>query len=957
MTGLTINLLGPPLVECDGVPIEVDTRKAVALLAYLAVSGRAETRESLSVLLWPDYDHARGRAALRRTLSVLRKALDQRWLVVEGQTVALPIASDVQIDVRLFEDRLAAKKAHSHPASAVCNQCLLFLEEAVSHYRGDFLTGFTLRDSVNFDDWQLAQSEHLRILFTGALRDLGDSYQLLGRSDDAIATLNRWLEVDPLVESAHRSLMEVYASVGDRSRALEQYQKCIRVLDRELGVSPLEETVDLYHELKAGRLPVRPIAQPTTMERPVPSGTPAPSRLRSPLVGRSTELDAASAWLAGGNRLIAIEGEAGIGKTRLAEEVLATAAKQGITVIAAHCHQGEEDLAFGVLAELLTIGGRGEDAGARLAAIPSFAVGEASSLAPSLADLVPDMPPHVPLSGAAAEARLLDGVAAALRALCGEKGVLFIDDVQWADAASLKVLGYMVRRLPESGPSILVTSRSEALRADHPLREMLHTARRNGASASLSLARLDRNEVAELVTAASPHSTAQPDLDTLFEETEGVPFFVVEYLDAIRLDGEMESDRLPVTVRDLLSSKLAGLTEMGRQLATTASVVGRAFDLDLVREVSGRSPEEVVEAIEELCQRGVVGAPSGDSSSFDFTHEKLKEVAYENTNPARRRLLHRRVAAALVSVTRSGTAAPSAEVARHYQLAGDDAEAAVHYLEAGRRAFAMHANTQAKEYLLTALALGHTEEGPIHREIGDIELLAGDYQAALSSYERAAAMSSSDAKPDVERRLGALHHRIGQFDSARAYFQTARDSLVAGERTAAASMTSADWALTELKVGNLERARLLVEEAMELAISSEDASALAQGHNTLGILATEEGDYPGAAHHLERGLAMANEVGGGAIRVAALNNLARATARIGDLDRGRTLAEAALDESVAIGDRHREAALHNNLADLLHAAGDVDESMKHLKKALQGFAEIELGADLSHPEIWKLAQW
>ncbi|MEE8331208.1 MAG: BTAD domain-containing putative transcriptional regulator [Acidimicrobiia bacterium] len=957
MAGLTINLLGPPVVESDGIPIEVDTRKAVALLAYLAVTGRAETRDSLSVLLWPDNDHSRGRAALRRTLSVLRKALDHRWLVIEGQTVALPIGSDMRIDVRLFEDRLAATKLHPHPASAVCNQCLQFLEEAVAQYRGDFLTGFTLRDSANFDDWQLAQGEHHRREFTGALRDLTDSYRRLGRSDDAIAALSRWLEADPLVESAHRSLMEVYASAGDRSRALEQYQKCIRVLDRELGVSPLEETVDLYHELKVGRIPVRAKAQPTKVESLVDSEARPPSRLRAPLVGRASDLETVSVELARGNRLIAIEGEAGIGKTRLAEEVLAAAAAQGITVIAAHCHQGEEDLAFGVLAELLTIGGRAEDARTRLASIPSFAVGEASSLAPSLGDLVPAMPPHVPLSGAAADARLLDGVAEALRALCGEGGVLFIDDVQWADAASLKVLGYMVRRLPESGPSILVTSRTEALRADHPLHEMLHTARRNGASASLSLARLDRDEVAELVTAASPHAAAQPDLDILFEETEGVPFFVVEYLDAFRLDGEIDSGRLPVSVRDLLSSKLAGLTEMGRQVAATASVVGRAFDLDLVREVSGRSPEEVVEAVEELCQRGVLGAPSGDSSSFDFAHDKLKEVVYEDTNPARRRLLHRRVASALVGVTRSGTAAPSAEVARHYQLAGDDAEAAAHYLEAGRRAFAMHANTQAKEYLLTALALGHTEEGSIHREIGDIELLAGDYQAALSSYERAAAMSSPDARPDVERRLGALHHRTGQFDSARAYFQTARDSLVAGERTAAASMTSADWALTEIKVGNLGRARFLAEEAMELALLSEDSGALAQGHNTLGILATEEGDYPGAAHHLEQGLAMADEVGGGAIRVAALNNLARATARIGDLDRGRALAEAALEESVAIGDRHREAALHNNLADLLHATGDVDESMKHLKKALQGFAEIELGADLSHPEIWKLAQW
>src|SRR5207249_6025748 len=143
-----------PHLELDGAPIEVDTRKAVALVAYLAVTARRRRRDSLAVLLWPDQDQAHARGALRRTISVLRKALGGGWLRAEREDVSLD-RDAMWFDVERFRELMAEGARHGHGADEVCPRCVPILEEAVSLHRGDFMEGFSLRDSEDFDDWQL----------------------------------------------------------------------------------------------------------------------------------------------------------------------------------------------------------------------------------------------------------------------------------------------------------------------------------------------------------------------------------------------------------------------------------------------------------------------------------------------------------------------------------------------------------------------------------------------------------------------------------------------------------------------------------------------------------------------------------------------------------------------------------------------------------------------------------
>src|SRR5215210_6378484 len=340
----TVLLLGAPRIEHDGEPIEVDTRKAIALLAYLAVTRRRHARDALAGLLWPEYNQSRARAALRRTLSSLGKARAEGWLEADRESVELD-RDGVWIDVDRFRELLAECRTHGHPETEVCPECLPPLSEAVELYRDDFLAGFTLRDSAAFDDWQFFQAEEMRRELAGALERLSRGYGALEAWERAVSYGRRWLALDHLHEPAHRWLMQLYAWAGQRSAALRQYRECVRVLEGELGVSPLEETTRVYEAIMENNLPPPPdLAQerssiPRTEEREF-SSTGEPSvrpRHDEPLVGREAEWDsllrAYDASRTAGH-VVVLEGEAGIGKTRLAEEFVDYAAGRGSVTVA-----------------------------------------------------------------------------------------------------------------------------------------------------------------------------------------------------------------------------------------------------------------------------------------------------------------------------------------------------------------------------------------------------------------------------------------------------------------------------------------------------------------------------------------------------------------------------------------------------------------------------------------------
>lgn len=964
MGSLRVALLGPPRVEVGGAPLRVDTRKAVALLAYLACSGRRHGRDQLAALLWPDADDAHARAALRRTLSALNHALGDAARVGGDRTGLELMAPGMDLDVRRFRELVAACDAHGHGPEGACAACAEPLERAVALQRGDFLAGFALRDAPEFEDWQLAEAGTLRREQAGALQQLVDAHTLQGRWQAAIAGAERWLALDPLHEPAHRQLMRLDAWSGQRGAAMRQYRACVRVLDQELGVPPLEETTALYQAVIEGRVeppptapvetrPPAPAAAAAALDHPGALDGPAPV----PLVGREGPWAALlEAWAGvqrhGKGRLVALTGEAGIGKTRLAEDFAAHVRGARGKALVCRCYEGER-VAYGPLADGLRAALAGPAGEGWAKELEAHWLAEAARLLPELVPLVPSATVLEAPDGPGAQGRFLEGLCRTLlAAVAGARpGLLVLDDLQWADDATLDAIGYLARRLDRAPLLVLAAWRGEHVPRGHHLRRLVAETQRAGTVTTLALERLDRRGVAELVRAVAPDRAAVA--AELYQRTEGLPLLLVEYLAALD-GGDGPLPALPSGARELLQARLERVSAPAWQLLTAAAVIGRSFDVDTVREASGRSDDEAIGAIEELVRLGLIHEVTGPATSYDFSHEQVRLLVYEQAGLARRRLLHRRVAQALTGRGRGeATVSQAASISYHFQLAGRDAEAAEWFALAGERAAALYANREAVAHYQAALALGHPEAAGLQLALGDLHTLLGSYGDALAAYEAAAAHCEPGDLATVEHKLGSLHHRRGDWEAAEAHLEAA---LAADPAIAARARLMADRSLVAHRRGRGDQALQLAASALELAEAAGDPAALAQCHNLVGMLATSAGDHQRARRHLEQSLAHAGELPDPGARVAALNNLALVHRAAGRLDLATELTADALDLCTAQGDRHRQAALHNNLADLLHAAGRRDEAMTHLKQAVAIFAEVG-EPDRLQPAIWQLVEW
>jgi predicted ATPase/DNA-binding SARP family transcriptional activator len=974
LTQFSLYLLGAPRLEKDGAAVEFDTRKAMALLAFLAVSGKAHSRDTLAALLWGDYSQSNARAALRRTLSVVQRALGGEG-VLEVRREDLKVAPDAPLwqDVTEFHRHLKACQAHGHADSEVCPRCIPCLSEMVRLYQGDFMAGFSLRDCPEFDNWQFYQSDSLR-------RELGSVLERLARGlavqrdyPAAIIHARRLLAMDALHEPAHRLLMQLYAWAGQPAAALRQYQECVHILDRELGVPPMQETSQLYEEIKDHRLaPPRELEKQAVPIAPS-AGSASPTVKLLPFMGRErelAELEKRYSKVKADGYFLVLEGEAGIGKTRLAEEFLQKTNKPSACTISAHCYSGEAYLAFAPFIEALRAGVN--------SASPDWHhdlqagwITEAARLLPELRRLQPDLPPAPSLESPGAQVRFFEGISQTLLKLCdgSSPGVLFFDDVQWADEASLDLLTYLVRRLQGRRLFILAAWRSEDIPAGHRLHLLLGEARRTGHGSSIALPRLSAETVQQLVRASpGEKKTSQTIGQRLFEETEGLPYFISEYLTTASLDSDWN---MPQGVRDILLSRLEAVDEGGRQLLQTAAVIGRMFEFETLLEASGRSEEETATSLDGLVRSGLIreGSPlSGDLSPkivhrlvYDFSHDKMRSLVYEETNQGRRRLLHQRVAEGLLRRThgQKELRLVAAQIAYHFRQSGRSVEAARYSKLAGEHARSLFANAEALAHYQIALALDHPDRLEIQEAIGDLYTLLGQYESALASYQSATQHDKAESQDQgrLQHKMGTVYNRLGEWEQAEKSFQAAESALPAGS-DACRSRLYADWSLTAQRRNTPERAQQLATRALELAENANDSLSLAQAHNILGILAGSRGDLELAIQHLEHSHTLADRLASPDARVAALNNLSQAYAQNHEIERALQFAHTALEYCVQYGDRHHEAALHNNLADLYHAAGQTELSMAHLKQAVIIFSEI--GADERdrlHPEIWKLTEW
>ena len=480
----------------------------------------------------------------------------------------------------------------------------------------------------------------------------------------------------------------------------------------------------------------------------------------SPLVGREIEwtlmLQAWHAVISGkGPQVVILCGEAGIGKTRLAEELLQWAARQGISRANSRCYAAEGELAFGPVIALLRAH--------PLIRLDDAYIGEVARLLPEILALRPDLPRPAALTEAWQRQRLFEALAHAILSI-NQPLLLLIDDLQWCDRDTLEWLHFLLRFDQSARLLVVGTYRPEEIGVNHPLISWLQSLRLVGQVNEIDLGPLDESATYDLATRIAGEDIGKQAAQNLYHETEGNPLFVVESIrarlpatrqsienDPIRkLSSDFLSEEidLPPKVRTVLESRLAQISPPSRDLAELAAAIGREFSFKLLAKASGSDEDTLVHELDELWQRRIVREHGIEA--YDFSHDKLREVAYRSMSAAHRRLLHRRIAQALEALQAGDLDPVSHQLAAHYEKAGLSEKAASYYLRAANVARQVYANEEAIALLQRGLAQvkdvrwGGAEDDSKHwfpaqlwEMIGDVQEIQVNHDDALQAYTNA----------------------------------------------------------------------------------------------------------------------------------------------------------------------------------------------------------------------------
>ena len=886
---LSIQLLGTPLIRLNDQPLTITRKKSRALVYYLAAHDKPLTREQLLAFFWPDSDRVSAQQVLRTTLHGLRQALGAA-LITDDNSLAL--ASDTDIDVRTLENNLGRL-----PLTANSQQ----LTTTLQLYRDDFLAGFALSDSAEFDDWLTERQEHYRRLAIRGFIALAALHEQQQDYQSALVALDRALAFDPLQEDVQRSVLRLHYLAGDRPGAIRRYDALRKLLDEEMGIPPMAETRAVYDEIIKDQgavnqgLGIR--AQVTESKRQVANNQPSAASNNLPFTGRETELQKLHA-AAASRKLALIEGEPGIGKTRLAEEYLR--GQPGLQFRSA-AHELEHGLPYQPVIDALR-GLFAAPAWPRLRQqinLPEVWRIELARLVPEInLDLAGDRSASrraAPGSTIVDESRLWEGVRQFLAALSRLNSiVLFCDDVQWADASTLGLLGYLVRVTAASAHPIVFVAASRPIELRTPIGALVQTLTREGRLLRVPLDRLSSSDTAALAQQISP-AFAFPLADWLMQQSEGNPYILSESINYARDSGLLHADGsvnlnalssaplVPPSIYSLIQARLARLSDPARRILDTAVAAGRVFEFEIVMRAAALSENAALDALDELRAARLIEPQGNDRLHYAFDHSLTMEVAYREVGEPRHRLLHRRVAEAMEAIYgRQRLDAVAGLLAWHFLESGDVQRAALYALRAAQTAMQFAAWREAIEFYEQALQgdVPPLERAAILMELGEAHFRAGETAQASEAYRSALKLCAPDSLEADRARLALAQALLNQarYTEAIALVKQVRDAgrsamIVSAEMQWGTTLSVEGADLTDA-AEHLTRAEELLRQ--QAGTDQIDAGRLAQIKFEQGSVAAQQGNLEVAVALYRETIVLAKQANKAAFSFAVLgyNNLA-----------------------------------------------------------------------------------
>lgn len=751
---MEFRILGPLEAEADGRALDLGGPRQRALLAILLLRrGETVPAERLIDDLYGGSPPPAAAKSLQAHVSRLRKALADGRLVTRGSGYALAAGED-EVDADRFARLLEAGRGLLRAGDAAAAESAL--AEALSLWRGPPLPELAY---AGFAQGEIARLEELRLT---CLEELGEAGLALGRHAQLVGELERLVAEHPLRERLRGQLMLALYRAGRQADALAAYQDARRALLDELGLEPGRA----LQELERAVLNHEPVLDPDP--RVAQSGDAArrpeaePGRLAAGVfVGRERELSLLAAALAdaraGHGRLVLVAGEAGIGKSRLADELAALAEGAGARVLWGRCWEAGGAPAYWPWVQALRTHVRECDRAA-LAEQLGRGTADVAQLLPELHELFEGLPEPLPLDSEDARFRLFDSTAAFLRrAAAAQPLVVVLDDMHAADAPSLLLLEFVASSLADARLLVVATYREPELEPGDPTGAALAGLARH-ASTRLSLGGLRESEVASYIELTSHVEPPASLVAAIAAETEGNPLFVGEIVRLLAADGRLAEPAdavgrlaIPETVKEVIGRRLARLSADCRETLAVASVLGREFPLTVLELLTGRAPAELLPLLDEAIATRVVADVPGSPGRVRFAHALVGDTLYDALPPGRRLELHRRAAEAIEAAAGPDADERLSELAHHFfrALPAVEPERVVSYARrAGDHAQTVLAHEEAARLYESALQAHGLRAEPdrsvelgLLLSLGEALARAGDMPQAKDGFLRAAALA------------------------------------------------------------------------------------------------------------------------------------------------------------------------------------------------------------------------
>lgn len=885
---IRVALFGQPRVVSEDGSVDFPLRrKTLDIFAYLILHrARPPTRDSLAFTLFPDDDEESARANLRRNLSYLLSSLPdgRQFVSADSERVAWNLDAPAHVDVIAFERAIAEGRD----------------PDALAEYSGQLLPTI-------YDEWPATDRERLRDAFHEALARTIARQRSERRFDQATASAHRLLDEDPWREDVVRQLIAIRYEAGDRAGALAAFERFAQRLRDEMHTEPMAETV----ALRDGVLRGAPLA---TSEPP--RTTPITQDSGLPFVGRDAGMQLArTRWHAAADGhcgMLFVSGEAGAGKSRFVTEFARLAESEGALVVRGYTAAGGEHRPYEAFVEALRD-------------------------APQLLD---DHAGATLTDDRAARVRLFDSIRRRLSDLSKRRPVvLVLEDLHWAGPATISLLDFVAERLERSPVLIVATLRSDELSQAHALRALRRQLFSRGTVAEIVLERLSVEDATHAARAVLPPGVNESTLSRTVAWAAGVPLLLAEALRDLAAGRQSSAP----TFDALIAERFARLSANGESALVFGAVLGERFDLATLAAATGWRDDELVDAIGESIEHGLVRATSrAPGLSFAFPHDPVRVAATNRVSESDRARAHALVARAMIALNEA-TDVRAGEIAHHLYAAGEPLRSAQYWSRAARYALDVFANDDARGAAGAGLALCKLDDAAQDRLRYDLVALREESLARIGALEerRADAKLLVELARDESSECAALERFFDAYRDDAPMRAEALAKLAALAQRSPQAVPTYDYAVAKdaFMTANYPAAA----ESAARAARGFDAACGARaafGAACLHVTALARmGAFDEAADAIER-LRPAVEASDDAAMLAEFHRVASSAANDERRDLAMADSRRSLELSLRIGDRYAEARARQNVAALAGKLGAFEEAFEQHTGALAAYRDV-----------------